>query len=172
MERSLHLNKNRWVIFNGIEGVYVMVKKDLIKRATVLLRENKIRKLVSMPKHVFRISDDDGGQKDFVVRKSSKSVAFTMEDVEHIFDACLYAIQEALRAGDSVSMKGFGTFGLNYRKPSMVKNVLDGQEVQIGGHYVPKFTCGNDLRRCAQVYEQTLIDRKINEPLPVFNKDD
>ena len=149
-----------------------MVKKDLVKRVAALLRENGVGKPVVFPRQVLHVTDDFGRRKDFMMKRAEKDAEFTVRDVESILDAYMYAIQEALRSGDSVTVKGFGTFGLSYRKPSVVKNVLDGQEIPVEGRYLPKFVCGNDLRRCAQVYEQTLIDRRINEPLPVFDDEE
>lgn len=149
-----------------------MVRKELIRRMTEVMRENDIRKPISFPKHVFHISDDEGNRRDFTVKKVDKSVIYTADDVEAVLDTLQYVIQEALKAGEEISIRGFGTLGLKYRKPRTVINVLDDQPVEIDGHFVPRFLCGNDLKRCAQIYEQTLDDRKINEPLPIFREDE
>lgn len=148
-----------------------MVRKDVIRRIAEIMREKDIRKPVSVPKHVFHISDDEGSYKNFTVKQLNKSVIYTADDVEAILDTLQYVIQEALKEGEEISIRGFGTFGLKYREPRTVKNVMDGQPVNIDGHYVPYFLCGNDLKRSAQIYEQTLNDLRINEPLPVFTED-
>lgn len=141
-----------------------MIKKEMISRIAALLRENDIRKPVSIPKQVFHISDDNGNSKDFKVRQIDRNVLYTAEDVENIIDACQYVIQDALKNGETVSVHGFGRLELMYTKERTAKNVLDGQEVFIEGHYRPRFLVGNDLRRCAQVYEQMLKDRETTRP--------
>lgn len=139
-----------------------MNKRDFIKRVSELLRENNIKKPVSMPKQVFHISDDDGNTKDFTVKKSDKAVLYTLDDVNLIVDACLCVIKDALRQGDSVSIHGFGSIGLNYRKPRMTKQIGSDNDVVISGRYVPKFSFGNDLRRCAKMYELSLSDKLVD----------
>lgn len=146
-----------------------MVRKDLIRRTTEVLRANNIRKSISVPEHVFRISDDEGNHKDFSVKKIEKGVLYTVDDVAAIMDACQYVIQEAVKSGEDITVRGFGTLGKRYRKARTVKNVLDGKEVNLKGHYVPCFSPGNDLKRCMQIYEQSLADKEINKPLPIFH---
>lgn len=148
-----------------------MNKKDFIKCVSELLRANDIKKPVSMPKQVFHISDNEGNSKDFTIRKTDKSVMYTKDDVTAIVDACLYVIQESLKRGEPVSFHGFGTLGLNYRKPRATKCVGTEEDVVIEGRYVPKFSFGNDLRMCAKIYELSLND-KLQEPAPVYDEMD
>ena len=148
-----------------------MVRKDLISQTASVLRENNIRKAVSIPKHVLHVSDDYGHTRDFPIKEASRMVLYTAEDVEAILDACRYVIQEAIKRGEEVSIFGFGRLGLKYRKGQTVRNVLDGERVDVEGHFVPRFTAGNDLRRCAQVYEQSVRDMEINAP-PVFEEEE
>lgn len=148
-----------------------MNKKDFIKCVSELLRANDIKKPVSIPKQVFHISDNEGNSKDFTIRKTDKSVLYTKDDVAAIVDACLYVIQESLKRGEPVSFHGFGTLGLNYRKPRATKCVGTEEDVVIEGRYVPKFSFGNDLRMCAKIYELSLND-KLKEPEPVYDEMD
>lgn len=148
-----------------------MNKKDFIKCVSELLRANDIKKPVSIPKQVFHISDNEGNSKDFTIRKTDKSVLYTKDDVAAIVDACLYVIQESLKRGEPISFHGFGTLGLNYRKPRATKCVGTEEDVVIEGRYVPKFSFGNDLRMCAKIYELSLND-KLNEPEPVYDEMD
>ncbi len=149
-----------------------MVRKELVRRIASVLRENNIRKPISVPKQVFHISDDEGNHTNFSVKKTEKSVLFTIEDIEAILDVLQYVIQEAIKEGEEISVFGFGKLGLRYLKPKTVKNVLDGQPVNIPGYYAPRFLPGNDLKRCAQLYTQKMEDMKINEPLPIFREED
>lgn len=148
-----------------------MNKIDFIKCVSDVLRTNNIKKPVSIPKQVFHISDDEGNSKDFTVKKTDKSVQYTKDDVTAIVDACLYVIQESLKRGEPINFRGFGTLGLNYRKPRATKCVGTEEDVVIEGRYVPKFSFGNDLRMCAKIYELSLKD-KLCEPEPVYDETD
>jgi len=136
-----------------------MNKKDLVKNITASMREKDIRKPVSMPKQVLHISDDEGNQKDFTVRKTEKSVIFTNDDVEAVINTFIEIVQDAIKKGETVSLHGFGTFGLKYRKPRKTKQVGTDEWVEVAARYVPKFTFGNELRRCAKIYELSLSDK-------------
>lgn len=136
------------------------------------MRENDIRKAISIPKQVFHISDDEGNTKDFVIKKTDKRVLYTKDDIEAILEACQYVIKEALKAGEKITVRGFGSLELTYRKPLTVTNVLDGSKIEMDWRYVPKFICGNDLRRAAQVYEQAVKDRLANTPSQSFEPEE
>jgi nucleoid DNA-binding protein len=149
-----------------------MNRKELVRRVAAELRDGDIRKPISIPKQVFHISDDEGHSKDFVVRKTDKSVIYTVEDVEAIIDTCLAVIEDSIKHGEPITLRGFGTLGLRYRKPRVLKHVETGEEVTAEGRYVPRFYFGNDLRMAAKVYELSLADGLIDEPLPIYNDED
>lgn len=139
-----------------------MNRKELVRRIANVMRENDIRKPVSSQKQVFHISDDEGNSKDFVVKKTDKGVLFTYDDVEAVMDTCLAVIGDSLKKGESVSIRGFGTLSLNYRKPRVNKHPVTHEEVDVSGRYVPKFESGKDLKMCAKMYELSLEERLAN----------
>lgn len=136
------------------------------------MREKNIRKYVKMPKQVFHISDEEGNKKDFVLRKSDKEVLFTVEDVGAIIDTCLEVIGDSIKHGEPITIKGFGTLGLNYHKSKSVKHVETGEEVVIPARYLPKFSFGKDLRMCAKLYELSLADLESGHTDFVEDADD
>lgn len=137
-----------------------MNRKELVRRIAGLMRTNNIRKPVSSQKQVFHISDDEGNKKDFVVRKTDKQVLFTTDDVEAIIDSCICVIEDALKRGEEISIRGFGTLGLHHRKARATKRPDTGEWVEVEARYVPKFTFGNDLRMCAKMYELSLSENQ------------
>lgn len=148
-----------------------MNKRDFVKRVSEVLRDSDIKKPISIPKQVFHISDDEGNSKDFTVKKVDKYAIYTANDISAIMDACLYVIQESLKKGEPISLHGFGTFSLRYRKPRATKSIKENEAIVIEGRYVPKFSFGNELRLCAKMYELSLSDR-LPEPEPVFDEAD
>ena len=149
-----------------------MNRKELVRRIATVMRDGDIRKPISIPKQIFHISDDEGNSKDFIIRKTDKNVLFTIEDIEVVLDACLAVIEDSLRHGEAVSIRGFGTLGLKYRKPRIMKHVGTGEEVVAEGRYTPKFYAGNNLRTDAKIYEAYMDDNYINEPLPFYRDDE
>ncbi len=148
-----------------------MNRKELVRRVSNVMRENNIKKPVYLPKQVLHISDDDGNTKDFVVKKNDTGVAYTIDDIEAVIDACIYVVQDALKHGDNVSIRGFGSLGLRYRKARMTKHPSTGEPVDIDARYVPKFVSGNDLKMCAKIYELS-IDEKLRDLPPLDDEDD
>ena len=149
-----------------------MNKRQLASRTAEVMRKNNIRKSVLVPKKVFHISDDEGNTKNFVVKSADKNVLFSVDDVETILDTALQVIAESLKTGEPVTIQGFGSFGLKYRKARATKQVGTDKWIDVAARYVPKFSFGNNLRMAAKLYELSLEDLKLDEPLPIFSKED
>lgn len=149
-----------------------MNKRQLVSRVAEVMRLNNIRKQVLVPKKVLHISDDDGNHKDFIVKSADKNVLFSVDDVENILDAIIQVVEESLKVGEPVTIQGFGTLGLKYRKARATKQVGTDEWIDVAARYVPKFSFGNDLRMAAKLYELSLDDLKLNEPLPIFSDGD
>lgn len=142
-----------------------MNRKEFVRRVAASMRDKEIRKIITMPKQTFHISDDEGNTKDFIVKKSDKGVLFTIDDIEVILDACINEIEEALRHGDNISIRGFGTIGLRHRKARKTLHPNTGEPVDVAERYVPKFTFGNDLRMCARVFGLSQEELGVNQSL-------
>lgn len=65
-------------------------------------------------------------------------------------DATVAAVTDALKAGDSVSLIGFGTFSVGERAPSTGRNPRTGTTLTIKGAKVPKFRPGKSLKDAVQ----------------------
>ena len=148
-----------------------MNKKGFIRTVAAVLRDSDARKCIQVPRQVLHISDDEGNSRDFTVKRADRKALYTIEDVEAVLEACLYVIKESLKRGESITFQGFGSLGLRYRRSRKVKNVSDGSEVVAKGRYVPRFSFGNELRRCAQAYESSLGDM-LDEPQPIYDEAD
>lgn len=57
-------------------------------------------------------------------------------------DATLTVVKDALKAGDSVSLIGFGTFSVGERAARTGRNPRTGESLNIAAAKVPKFTPG------------------------------
>lgn len=142
-----------------------MNKRDFVRYVTNNLRENGKKKPIFMPKQVFHISDDEGNSKDFIIKKTDRRVIYTIEDVESVVNACIQVIEDALKRGEQITIHGFGTLGLKYRKGRETRLPTTPDPVIIEDGYFTKFVAGQNLRLCAKVYEMSLEDRNNKEPM-------
>ena len=135
-----------------------MNKKDYINKVVDVLKANDIRKPVSAQRMVLHISDDNGNQSDFVIKKAEKGLLFTAGDVSVMLDAFLAVAEDAIRHGEDINIHGFGTLGVHHRAERQTKHPETGEPITIDARYVPKFNFGNTLRMAAKVYEMSLSD--------------
>lgn len=149
-----------------------MNKRELVSAVTEVLKQNGIKKTIRMPKQKFTISDNEGNSKDFTVKKSDKTVYLNMDDVTNVIDACLAVIQNSLKKGEPVTVHGFGSIGLHYRKARSTKRIDTGEEVAVPARYVPKFNYGNDLRLAANIYESSLNDVYVDEICHYYDEEE
>ena len=56
------------------------------------------------------------------------------------------AMVDALRKGEGIEIRGFGSFSLHFRPPRQGRNPKTGEAVALSGKYVPHFKPGKDLR--------------------------
>ena len=70
----------------------------------------------------------------------------TRRDGEMIVDTIFDSVIHALRTGDKIEIRGFGSFSLHFRPPRQGRNPKTGEAVALSGKYVPHFKPGKDLR--------------------------
>lgn len=68
------------------------------------------------------------------------------KDAEYAVKMILDAMTSALLEGNRIEIRGFGSFGLNYRPPRMGRNPKSGEKVRVPEKYVPHFKAGKELR--------------------------
>ena len=140
-----------------------MNKKELSSRVAEVLRANNIRKPVSVKKQTFHITDEDGNTADFHIKHQEKNVLYTVDDTANVIDACIAVILDAIKNGEEISIKGFGSLGLHYRAARRTKEPNSGEWCEIEARYIPKFSYGNDLRMAARLYELSHAETEQEE---------
>ena len=68
------------------------------------------------------------------------------KEAEAAVNETFAAIQKALKKGDSVTIVGFGTFGVAKRKTRIGRNPQTGKAIKIPARKVPKFKAGKGLK--------------------------
>jgi len=73
------------------------------------------------------------------------------KDVKHFLEGFTSVIEDAIRQGGEVPLKGLGKFKVQHRKARMGRNPLTGAEIQIPAKTVAKFTIAKALKDLVQV---------------------
>jgi DNA-binding protein HU-beta len=73
-------------------------------------------------------------------------VTCSKKEAEEAVGATFAAIQKALKKGDSVTLVGFGTFGVSKRKARKGRNPQTGEAIKIPAKKVPVFKAGKGLK--------------------------
>lgn len=68
------------------------------------------------------------------------------KDAEHVVKIILDALSDRLSKGGRIEIRGFGSFGLNYRPPRQGRNPKTGDKVKVPAKFVPHFKAGKELR--------------------------
>lgn len=85
-------------------------------------------------------------RSDLITRLTNQHPQLLAKDTESVVKLILDALSKALSKGGRVEIRGFGSFGLNYRPPRQGRNPKNGEKVRVPAKYVPHFKPGQDLR--------------------------
>ena len=85
-------------------------------------------------------------KSELIARLAQRYPQLVAKDAEYAVKMILDAMTQALLAGDRIEIRGFGSFGLNYRPPRVGRNQKSGEKVHVPEKYVPHFKAGKELR--------------------------
>ena len=85
-------------------------------------------------------------RSELVKRLAALFPQFTPKDTELAVKAILEALSNTLAKGDRIEIRGFGSFGLNYRPPRTGRNPKTGEAALVPAKAVPHFRAGKELR--------------------------
>lgn len=68
------------------------------------------------------------------------------KDVDLAVKVILDSMSATLSRGGRIEIRGFGSFGLNYRPPRLGRNPKTGEKVKVPAKYMPHFKAGKELR--------------------------
>ena len=84
--------------------------------------------------------------KNDLASAMAEDAGITKSSAIKALDAMTNAIKSALRAGDKVSIPGFGTFQAKHRSARMGRNPATGESIQIAASNSPSFKAGKAFK--------------------------
>lgn len=81
-----------------------------------------------------------------LVAKIAENASMTKKDAESALNAVILSIEEALIAGEKISLVGFGTFEVTERAARDGINPATGAKITIPASKVPKFKISQALK--------------------------
>lgn len=85
-------------------------------------------------------------KKQLVDLISSKQDQLSHKDIELSVKTMFNSMSDALKNADRIEIRGFGSFGLRFRKSRTGRNPKSGETVNIENRYVPHFKPGKEFR--------------------------
>ena len=83
--------------------------------------------------------------KTELIDKVAKESALTKSAAEQVVASVFEAIADAMKAGDKVTLLGFGTFSVSERAAREGVNPKSGEKISISAKKVVKFKAGSKL---------------------------
>src|SRR2546429_6624178 len=80
-----------------------------------------------------------------LIEEVSRVVEMTRKEAEVIVDAIFDSIVRALRGGDKIEIRGFGSFRTRQRQPRVGRNPKTGARVDVPAKKIPYFKPSKDF---------------------------
>jgi integration host factor subunit beta len=81
-----------------------------------------------------------------LIEEVSRVVEMTRKEAEVIVDAIFDSIVRALRSGDKIEIRGFGSFRTRQRQPRVGRNPKTGTRVEVPAKKIPYFKPSKELK--------------------------
>lgn len=85
-------------------------------------------------------------RSDLIAKLAELHPQLLSKDADFTVKVILDALTASLSRGGRVEIRGFGSFGLNYRPPRLGRNPKTGDKVKVPAKHVPHFKAGKELR--------------------------
>ena len=89
-------------------------------------------------------------RSELIARIAARYPQLTAKDAEVVVNAIRDAMNQSLVEGGRIEIRGFGSFGINHRRPRTGRNPKNGNKVPVPEKFVPHFKAGKELRERVQ----------------------
>src|SRR5438876_342389 len=101
-------------------------------------------------------------KSDLIDRLAAQFPQLVAKDAELAVKMILDAMAESLAKGERIEIRGFGSFGLNYRPPRTGCKPKSGERVQVPEKRVPHFAAGAAAGLLAGLFRSARLKRQLN----------
>ncbi|HEY5638353.1 MAG TPA: integration host factor subunit beta [Burkholderiales bacterium] len=105
-------------------------------------------------------------KSELIARLAQRYPQLVAKDAEYAVKMILDAMTQALLEGNRIEIRGFGSFGLNYRPPRIGRNPKSGERVRVPEKYVPHFKAGKELRERVDAMHAAREQAAATPPVP------
>ncbi len=81
-----------------------------------------------------------------IVDQISTATGLTKLETEAVINGFIASVKEAVVGGETIHLRGFGSFQVQHRAPRTARNPRTNEAVKIGDRYVPIFKASRDFR--------------------------
>ena len=81
-----------------------------------------------------------------IVNRIAQATGLTKVETEAVVNGFISTIRDALKDGEGIELRGFGTFKVREKKPRAARNPRTGAKVDIPKKFVPVFKTSKELK--------------------------
>lgn len=85
-------------------------------------------------------------KNDLIKNLSEQFKSYSLKDINFVVNIIFDSMMDALKRGERIELRGFGSFEIRQREPRMARNPKSGAAVKLGERKVPFFKTGKELK--------------------------
>lgn len=85
-------------------------------------------------------------KNDLIKKLQEELKTYSLKDVTYVVNIIFDSMVNAIKRGERIELRGFGSFEVRERKPRMGRNPKSGAQVKLQERKVPFFKTGKELR--------------------------
>ena len=85
-------------------------------------------------------------KNDLIKKLHEELKTYSLQDVTCVVNIIFDSMVDAIKRGERIELRGFGSFEVRERKPRMGRNPKSGAQVKLQERKVPFFKTGKELR--------------------------
>lgn len=85
-------------------------------------------------------------KNDLIKQLQEELKTYSLKDVAYVVNIIFDSMADAIKRGERIELRGFGSFEVRERKPRMGRNPKSGAQVKLQERKVPFFKTGKELR--------------------------
>ena len=85
-------------------------------------------------------------KNDLIKKLQEELKSYSLQDVTYAVNIIFDSMINAIKHGERIELRGFGSFTVRERKPRLGRNPKSGAEVKLKERKVPFFKTGKELR--------------------------